>query len=136
MHSNFAKPPDMIRILCLLFAYLLFASCGPTGPKVEDIVTSGNLTLSNNGQEISLPLETMDIYLVDPDSGGNHHETFHIHGDGIELAGAFPSDLEVVRFLGNNPSGAGGVIEARVTLERAEGGNLTGKMLVLAKTWG
>ncbi len=172
----------MNRIVTVLLAGLVL-SCGSSGPKVEEIVTSGRLSITQNGQETSIPLQGMDIYLVDPDSGGDYPETFLVHGEGVKLAGAFPKDLKVgyeeelerlvgrtvkieaksstggetvkahitlagekiplkggtlefVRFLGNNPNGAGGAVEAKVHLDRAEGGSLDGTMLVLAKTWG
>lgn len=53
---------------------------------------AGELRLWVDDEEITVPLETMDIFVSDSDDNA---EIFEIHGNGVLLVGEFPLDTKV-----------------------------------------
>ena len=53
------------------------------------------LSLEIDGQKIDLPLEQMDIYLVDSEYEDEYPESFEILGPGVVLVGKFPMGTNV-----------------------------------------
>lgn len=173
-----------MKTLLLLVFSLFLAGCSQGGDTVEDVVKNGKLQLSAGGKQVEVSLQGMDIFLMDPDRKSGQSETFLVHGEETELAGALPEGLNVgyeedfaqlvgktleiqaefnpngegpikarltvgkdthqvtggtitvTRFLGPNPNGAGGALEADVELHRSGEEVLKGRLLILAKTWG
>src|SRR5687768_2043105 len=59
-------------LIAFLSALLLLGGCGDDAPDV--------LALDVDGKTVELPLEKMDIYLVDPDAESEYPESFEIIG--------------------------------------------------------
>ena len=104
MPRNFSIRP-VIVLVALFAAILLPAGCGDGRPDA--------LTLDIDGKQVELPLERMDVYIVDPDYENEYPESFEILGPGVVLVGRFPMTTRV------------GYSE--------EFGNLSGKPIAIAK---
>lgn len=68
------------------------AGCGQGTTPAPVPVPDWVMTLDVDGATVTLPLEVMDVYLVDDNA---IPEAFEISGDGITLIGAFPLDVHV-----------------------------------------
>jgi hypothetical protein len=107
MSKRFSYRP-VAGLIAFLMVLLLVGGCGKETPDA--------LTLNIDGQTVELPLERMDVFLVDPDFEKEFGETFEITGRDVVLVGQFP-------------------ISTRVGYREAFG-NLTGKPIAIAKEGG
>lgn len=74
-----------------LLGFLAVASCaGGGGGAVEP--GDWKMVLNHNGGEITIPLKSMDVFLVEDES---YPEYFSIEADGAVLGGNFPGDVHV-----------------------------------------
>jgi hypothetical protein len=74
-------------LIAFLSALLLLGGCGDNAPDV--------LALDVDGKTVELKLETMDIFLVDPDAESQYPESFEIIGPEVILCGKFPMETRV-----------------------------------------
>jgi hypothetical protein len=87
--------------MALALAMVVAAGCGAGSPGVEAEAAAARakaqgdwrLQLDWPGSQADLPLERMDIYLVEEE--GDDPEIFEIHGPGAMLVGEFPMDVHV-----------------------------------------
>lgn len=78
-----------------LLAVITLVGCGGGGSEGEPDRSAAprpELRLMVAGEEVVVPLEMMDVFLVEDDS---YPETFEIRGPGVLLVGAFPLDVHV-----------------------------------------
>ena len=78
--------------LCRMVTMIVFApGCSSNKTPVSD--EPSRLVFQVDGSEVELPVEVMDVYLVEDQD--EYPETFQIRGDGLLLVGTFPNDLHV-----------------------------------------
>ena len=81
-----------MRKILILGLCIFMLAC--TKEDLTEVAKKGDVTLKIDGKDVTIPVEVMDIYLVDnhPDK---YPETFHLHGESFAVAGSFPLDLRV-----------------------------------------
>ena len=77
----------LLALIAFLSAVLLSGGCGDDRPDV--------LSLDIDGRRVELPLQTMDVFLVDPDFEREYPESFEIIGPDVVLVGKFPMTMRV-----------------------------------------
>ena len=85
--KNKLSPRTVFFLIAFLSALLLLGGCGDGGPDV--------LALDVDGKTVELPLEKMDIFLVDPDLESEYPESFEIIGPEVVLCGKFPMQTRI-----------------------------------------
>ena len=76
--------------MVLLGLSAVLACAGGGGETVEP--GDWKMVLNHNGEEITVPLKSMDVFLVEDES---YPEYFSIESEGAVLGGNFPGDLHV-----------------------------------------
>lgn len=89
--SSTRKVVNLCAGLCLLAALW---GCGGSAESNADAMANfeQKLELTLDGQPVVIALEGMDIYLTEDDK---YNERFEIAGEGVMLAGEFPSSVRV-----------------------------------------
>lgn len=92
-----------------------------------------NLKVGYEEELTKLVGQTIQIQASSEPGGQSTKSRLNLNGESVRLKGG---TLTFVKYLGDNPDGAGGALEASVALDREDGGRLEGRLLILAKTWG
>ncbi|UCH33820.1 MAG: hypothetical protein JSV65_14815 [Armatimonadota bacterium] len=82
-------------VLLSFVAVIVLAGCAgkdDAGQTDRSATPTPELRLIVDDQEVAVPLEMMDIFLVEDDA---YPETFEIRGPGVLLVGEFPLDVHV-----------------------------------------
>jgi len=81
------------RFASILVMGLLLVACSSGDKAVESKSGDWQLTFTYGGDEVTLPLDHLHVYLVEDEAV--YPEVFEIAGTGVALAGTFPMDAHV-----------------------------------------
>lgn len=81
------------RCAWLVVAFALLVACSSGEKTSESKSGDWQLTFTYGGDEVTLPLQHLHIYLVEDEA--SYPEVFEIAGEGVALAGTFPMDTHV-----------------------------------------